>query len=318
MAKNTHLYFITILILYTFQITFAQAPFTTLVKEPVLLEKLDKGYVMYNVVEHLQAAKTNFTPKIAGEKYDGQMTYHSLLDDESDDVTESTNKVGFFKNSSLALNILSKSENRTSINAQVLFYKINILTPVDSKPKNYKYNIPVMIISKLSTSYDSISGSSALDVLDYEAAPVTLRIMPSWKISNNKTYKEQLLFGFYADTRGINVQNTNADDYSLEVVGSAGIGLTLTGNGEAGIYNQEGNYEKGNWLVSALFQGAIGDEDVIQKLFNTDKDYVTSFQAYFAFNISDSSKFNLKIGYQHFFKETISGTNNNFSIAIGM
>ena len=46
----------------------------------------------------------------------------------------------------------------------------------------------------------------------------------------NKTYKEQLLFGFYADARGINVQNSNANDYSLEVVGSAGIGFTLTGN----------------------------------------------------------------------------------------
>ena len=43
----------------------------------------------------------------------------------------------------------------------------------------------------------------------------------------------------------------------------------------------------------------------IQKLFNTEKDFVTAFQSYFAFKISDDSKFNLKIGYQHFFKETI-------------
>lgn len=300
-----------LIILFAPFVLFAQAPFTTLVKEPVLLEKQENGYVMYNIETHLKDAKTK-------DNYDAQLEYKTLLNNEGDDVIESTNKVGFFKNSSLALNMLSNSENRASINAQVLFYKINFLTPVDSKPKNYKYNIPVMIISKLSTSYDSISGSSALDVLDYEAAPVTLRIMPSWKISKNRTYKEQLLFGFYADARGINVQNTNADDYSLEVVGSAGIGFTLTGNGEAGIYNEEGNYEKGNWLVSAMFQGALGDKDVVQKLFNTDKDYVTSFQAYFAFNISDSSKFNLKIGYQHFFNETIAGTNNNFSIAIGM
>jgi len=302
-----------LIILFAPFILFAQAPFTTLVKEPLLLKKQDNRYIMYDIEANLKDVKVG----------DKEKVYNDLLNDESEndeseDVIESTNKVGFFKNSSLALSILSKSENRASINAQVLFYKINFLTPIDSKPQNYKYNIPVMIISKLSTSYDSISGSSALDVLDYEAAPVTLRIMPSWKISNNKNYKEQLLFGFYADARGINVQNTNADDYSLEVVGSAGVGFTFTGNGEAGIYNEEGNYEKGNWLVSAMFQGALGDEDVIQKLFNTNKDFVTSFQTYFAFNISDSSKFNLKIGYQHFFKETISGTNNNFSIAIGI
>lgn len=299
-------------------VAIAQAPFTTLVKEPVLLEKKDSGYIMYNIEKHLEDAKTNFVVAKEEDKFNPETSYIELLENNSDDVIESNNEVGFFKNSSLALNILNESENRASINAQVLFYKINILTPIDSMPQNYKYNIPVMVISKLSTSYDSLSGSSALDVLDYEAAPVTFRIMPSWKISKNNTYKEQLLFGFYADARGINVQNTNTNDYSLEVVGSTGIGFTLTGNGEAGMYNKEGDYEEGNWLVSAMFQGAIGDEDVIQKLFNTDKDYVTSFQAYFAFNISDSSKFNLKIGYQHFFKETIAGTNNNFSIAIGI
>ncbi|WP_222984204.1 hypothetical protein [Flagellimonas meishanensis] len=294
----------------------AQAPFTTLVKEPVLLKKLENGYEMYDIEEQLGKVKAAHKLKKEEVNFNIKKEYETILNE--DDVMEPTNEVGFFKNSSLALNILSNSENRASINSQVLFYKINILTPVDEKPKNYKYNIPMMIISKLSTSYDSISGSSALDVLDYEAAPVTLRIMPSWKISKNETFKEQVLFGFYADARGINVQNINADDYSVEVVGSAGIGFTFTGNGEAGIYNEEGNYEKGNWLVSAMLQGAVGDEDVIQRLFSTDKDYVTSFQAYFAFNISDTSKFNLKIGYQHFFQETIGGTNNNFSIAIGI
>lgn len=316
MYFKQHFYFTLILSFVTFCETSAQAPFTTLVKEPVLLKKLDNGFKMYDIEEQLKKAETKANK--AGEDYNDQTAYKNLLSKRGEDVKESTNKVGFFKNSSLALNIISNAENRASINSQVLFYKINVRTPVDSKPKNYKYNIPMMIISKLSTSYDSISGSSALDVLDYEAAPVTLRIMPSWKISKNETYKEQLLFGFYADARGINVQNTDADDYSLEVVGSAGIGFTLTGDGEAGIYNEEGNYEKGNWLVSAMLQGALGNEDIIQRLFNTDRDYVTSFQAYFAFNISDSSKFNLKIGYQHFFKETIAGTNNNFSIAIGI
>ena len=83
-------------------------------------------------------------------------------------------------------------------------------------------------------------------------------------------------------------------------------------------HDKQGNYEKGDWLVSAMLQGAVGDDDVIQKLFNTDKDFVTSFQSYFSFNIAEGSKFNLKIGYQHYFQETIAGTKNNFSIALGL
>lgn len=290
----------------------AQAPFTTLAKEPTHVKPKGEGYVMFDVV-----SKRAEEVSAEGDGFDISK-FSSDLSNEGVEPTEDKNEVGFFKDGSLALNILSDADTRASLNAQVLFYKINILTPVDPKKHNWRYNIPVMIISKLSTSYDSISGASAIDVLDYEAAPVTLRIMPSFKISENKTYKENLLFGFYADARGINVQNTETNDYDMEVVGSAGMGFTLTGHGEAGIYNSKGDYKKGDWLVSAMLQGAVGDKDVIQKLFKTDKDYVTSFQSYFAFNIGEESKFNLKIGYQHFFKETVGGTKNNFSIALGI
>lgn len=300
---------------------FAQAPFTTLVKLPVVVEENNGVYEMVDIESKLVSERNSFVAANSDqEKVAAKLViadaYQGIIDKEKNEETKNT--VGFFKNSSLALSVLDKAENRASISAQVVFYNIGIATPVETNPKNYRYNIPMMIIAKLSTSYDSISGTSAIDVLDYEAAPVTLRIMPSWKLNSNKKYKEQFLFGFYADARGINIQNSEADDYSLEIVGSAGVGFTVTGEGEAGIYNKEGNYEKGNWLVSAMFQGAIGDKKVIQKLFNTEKDYVTSFQTYFAFNISEESKFNLKIGYQHFFKETIAGTKNNFSIAIGI
>lgn len=291
----------------------AQAPFTTLAMEPTYIEKTGDGYKRFNIV---QSRKDEESSK--GAAFSETSFIQGIDNNANVQQTEDKNEVGFFKNSALALNILNNSESRASINAQVLFYKINILTPVEASKSNWRYNIPLMVISKLSTSYDSISGASAIDVLDYEAAPVTLRVMPSFKLSDNKAFKEELLFGFYADARGINIQNTETNDYDLEVVGSGGIGFTLTGHGEAGIYNTSGDYEKGEWLLSAMIQGAIGNEDVIQRLFNTDKKYVTSFQSYFSFNISENSKFNLKIGYQHYFQETIGGTKNNFSIALGI
>ncbi|APY06915.1 hypothetical protein BWZ20_00755 [Winogradskyella sp. J14-2] len=309
-----------ILVMFSFAAQ-AQAPFTTLAMEPTYVKATrtgsddsEKRYERVDIVKLIKAEKDK------GTLSSFSMTdfKEQIMDDADIEPTEDTNEVGFFKSSSLALNVLNNADSRASINAQVLFYKINFMTPVDSIASNWRYNLPVMIISKLSTSYDSISGASAIDVLDYEAAPVTLRIMPSFKISGNKKYKEELLFGIYADARGINVQNTETNDYDLEVVGSGGIGFTLTGHGEAGIYNKQGDYEKGEWLVSAMLQGAVGDADVIQKLFNTDKDFVTSFQSYFSFNIAEGSKFNLKIGYQHYFQETIAGTKNNFSIALGL
>jgi hypothetical protein len=175
-----------------------------------------------------------------------------------------------------------------------------------------------MRISKVSTSYDSIKGSNAIDVLDYEAAPVTLRIMPSWKVSGNKTYKEKVLFGFYADARGINMHYPETDSHQIEVIGSGGLGFTFQGDGETGFYNSEGEYQAGKWLLSLILQGSAGKNEVIQSLFKTEKDYVTSFQSYFTFRVSENNKFNLKISYQHYFQETISGSKNNFSIGIGM
>ncbi|WP_179317685.1 hypothetical protein [Winogradskyella undariae] len=285
----------------------AQAPFTTLAKEPNYIKTEGKKFIMYDIKKD--------------QLYKSLKTKDSILNTLKDigvePVKDSTD-VDFFKNSSLALSILNKADNRASVSAQVLFYKVKILTPIDNTTTNYNYNIPIMIISKLSTSYDSISSASAIDVLDYEAAPVTLRIMPSFKVSKNSFYKESLMIGFYADARGINLHNPVNNDYSLEIIGSGGVGFTFQGDGEAGFYNRQGEYEKGNWLFSAMLQAAIGDKQVIQSLFNTEQDYVTSFQSYFVFRIAENNKFNLKIGFQHLFQETLAGTKNNFSIALGL
>ena len=300
--------------------SYSQAPFTTLAAEPIYVKKDKDKYMKFDIEKYIDSIKV----KEKEEKKDDEAyvfnanTYvDSLLEEDDIEKTEAKEDVDFFKNNSLALSVLSSGDNRMSVNSQVVFYKINIFTPIDKVAK-YRYNIPMMIIAKLSTSYDSISGSNAIDVLDYEAAPVTLRIMPSFKISNNKTYKEKLLFGFYADVRGLNFHNTETNDYSIKVVGSGGIGFSFQGDGEAGFYNKEGEYEKGNWILSLIMQGAVGKKEIIQSLFNTEKDFVTSFQSYFMFKIAENNKFNLKVGFHHFFQETIAGTKNNFSIAIGM
>jgi hypothetical protein len=287
----------------------AQAPFTTLVKEARFVEKVTNidGKEVFKKVK----------------KIDSTFVFN-LLDIEKSALTENQkvetkkNDIDFFKNNSLSLTILNEGETRTSVSAQVIHYKLYVANPNEkNKYRINRYNIPLMLISKLSTSYDSINSSSSIDVLDYEAAPITLRIMPSWKKSF-KTYSDVIYYGFYTDLRGLNLYNTQTNEYDMEFIGSAGIGITYQGDGSAGTYNKNGEYSPGRYSVSAILQGATGKKEVIGKLFDTDKDFVGSFQSYFIFKVAEKSHLNIKIGYQYFFDRTIAGTKSNFSIALGI
>lgn len=281
----------------------AQAPFTTLVKEPRFLEKTqgidgkDK-FIQANDTEVKGFVDNpNLIPKInKSEKKD----------------------IDFFKNNSLSLSILDKGENRMSVSSQVLHYKLYVANPNEkNKYRINRFNIPLMLISKLSTSYDSINSSSSIDVLDYEAAPITLRIMPSFKKSF-LTYNDVIYYGFYVDLRGLNLYSSETNDYDIKVVGVGGIGLTYQGDGQAGTYNENGEYSPGRYSISVILQAATAKKEVIGKLFDTDKDVIGSLQSYFLFKVAEKSHLNIKVGYQYFFERTIAGTRSNFSIALGI
>lgn len=297
-AKLTLLFFIFI----SFNLL-AQAPFTTLVKEPRFLKE----------TESLDGT-TNYT------NVNDTSNIKSFIDNPgSQDFKKSEkNDIDFFKNNSLTLSILDKSENRMSISSQVIHYKLYVANPNEKNSYRInRYNIPLLLISKLSTSYDSINSSSAIDLLDYEAAPITLRIMPSFKKSF-ETFSDVIYYGFYTDLRGLNIYNPETNDYNIEVVGSGGIGITYQGDGQAGNYNEKGEYTPGRYSVSAILQGATGKKEILSKLYETDKEYVTSFQSYFIFKVAEKNQLSVKIGYQYFFDRTISGTRSNFSIALGI
>lgn len=284
----------------------AQTPFTTLVKEPRFLE-ISNGNRLLAVEEK----DTTELKKIGLNGSQDSIKVGAMKKSNKNDFD-------FFKSSAFSLNLLNKGETRASISSQVLHYKLYIANPTDENTYRLnRYNIPLMLISKLSTNYDSISASTAVDVLDYEAAPITIRIMPSIKKAF-KTYSDVFYFGFYTDLRGINLSNPESGTYDIEFVGSGGFGLTYQGDGMAGTYNPNGEYEAGRYSFSLIFQAATGKKEVISRLFNTENNYVTSIQGYFVFKISDKSNLNFKAGYQLFFQETIGGIKNNFSLALGM
>ena len=297
------------IVLLNFTFSNAQAPFTTMVKEARFVKKTTNidGKEVFKKVDKVDASD-----KV--EELDIEKS--TLTDDQK--VATKKNDIDFFKNNSLSLSILNKGENRMSVSAQVIHYKLYLANPNEkNKYRINRYNIPLMLISKLSTSYDSINATNSIDILDYEAAPITLRIMPSWK-KTFETYNDVIYYGFYTDLRGINLFNSETSDYDIEMVGSAGIGITYQGDGSAGTYNKNGEYSPGRYSVSVILQAATAKEEVIGRLFDTDKDFVTSFQSYFLFKVAEKSHLNIKIGYQYFIDRTIAGTKSNFSIALGI
>lgn len=288
--------------------SYGQAPFTTLVKEPRFLEKKMN---LDNTEKLVAITDSTVVKALLNKDNPALLTGKNIEESEK-------NNIDFFKNNGLTLNLIDKGENRLSVNSQVLHYKLYVANPNEkNKYRINRYNIPLMVITKLSSKYDSINASSSLDVLDYEAAPITIRLMPSFKKSFI-TYNDVFYYGFYVDVRGLNLHNPSENTYDMEFIGSGGFGLTYQGDGQAGTYNTNGEYAPGRYSISVIFQGAIGNKDVLSRLFETDKEYVTAIQSYFLFKVSDNSPLNIKIGYQYFFQNTIAGTKSNFSLTLGI
>lgn len=223
----------------------------------------------------------------------------------------------FFGNNSISASLLGRGETRLSAIAQVIHYKLYMANPNESNTfRHHRYNLPLFIITKLSTSYDSMNSSTAIDVLDYEGAPITIRAMPSWGIKLTN-YSDIFYLGFYTDLRGLNLLDPISNEYNIEVLGSGGFGFTYQADGKAGSYEPNGEYADGRYSISLMLQGAIGDNKVIRRLFKSTRDVVSSIQGYFLFSVKEDSPLNIKVGYQYFFDEMLSGDRTNFSIALG-
>lgn len=274
----------------------AQTPFTTIVNE------LIKGKKESNAKTFVDVSQEGTGESIA----------------EEDQTATEKVPLSFFNNNSLSVNLINTG-NRVSISSEVLHYKLYIANPDSSRiaSRTYRFNIPLLLISKLSTQYDSINSATSWDVLDYEAAPVTLRVMPSFKYKP-KGFMDVIYYGFYADLRGLNMYNNTTNKYDMEFVGSGGLGFTYEGDGEAGKYNEKGEYKPGKYSLSFIFQAATGKRELLKRLFDTDNDYVTALQTYFLFRVDKDSKFNIKAGFQYLFQDTLAGSKTNFSLAIGI
>src|SRR5690606_14344464 len=118
-----------------------------------------KGNVRLKMVVDKTIIKSYFTDPIFNkEKY-------THIDSVSNGLT-------FFKNNNLSLNLANKGENRLSLNSDLIHYKLYAGNPNDINDYRIrKYNIPLLLISKISSMSDTITKSSAYDILDYNGSP---------------------------------------------------------------------------------------------------------------------------------------------------
>ena len=172
----------------------------------------------------------------------------------------------------------------------------------------------MLLISKISSSNDSITKSSAYDVLDYNGSPITLRIMPSIK-TNFTTINDVIYFGVYSDLRGI---QTNSEKLNLDYIWSNGIGLTYQGDSEGAKVNENGDYVQGKYSLSLMYQFATGNSELISSLFDTENNMAKSIQGIFIIKLGNDNPLNLRVGYQHFITPLLNGSKSNFSIALGI
>ncbi len=285
--------------------TFSQTPFTTSILEP-------------RVVRQVNAPDTDEKRYAPVTEKQEIINVLSGNDEDTTKMESATQDVSFFSNSGLSLSLLNEGESRVSVNTQVLHYKLYVASPKDENTySKYRINIPLMLLSKLSTNYDSIRASSALDALDYQGSPVTLRVMPSVKLSF-KNYNDVLFLGAYADARVLNSYSIEQDKYYSDIIGSFGAGFTYQGDASASPYDQDMNYYDGKFSFSAMFQLATGKQEVISSMFNTTDKIAMSLQAFLIVKLFEKESLNLRIGYQQFFKSTINGTKTNISIALGI
>lgn len=292
-----------ILIMSIISVSYSQTPFTTLVKEPRLLEKKNSptGKVFYKAIYDTTTIKNYL---------------QSSLDSRSESYTESEKKeLLFFKNNNLSLNLANEGENRVSLNSEIIHYKLYVANPNENNTYRYnKFNVPLLLISKISTSNDSISKSSAYDLLDYNGSPLTIRIMPSIK-TNFSTVNDVIYFGLYSDLRGI---QTSSEKLNLSYIWSNGIGLTYQGDSEGAKVNENGDYVQGRYSLSLMYQVATANKELISSLFDTEKDSVSAIQGIFIIKLGNDNPINLRVGYQYFFTSILSGSKSNFSVALGI
>lgn len=291
-----------ILLLATFllivQFVQAQVPFTSLFKEKEYKKKyIPKDNSGLYSINYLKENEVVMKSSIAGS----ESNYKPL--------TELKDPALFFNHNYITGDLVG--DNLTAkVSSNILYYRLTIYEP---EKKDYRYTLPLFIVSKISSEYDSANTNTVGDVLDYDGSPITIRFMPSWEKTIGKSNK--LYYGLIFDYRGINIVDDELNNqYEHGFYTSAG--FTYSGKGSV---TQLGTAESkpGVWNFSLMLQAYMSRSEVIKELYDTTEDYALGIQGLFNFIVSEKNPMNLRFGFNYYFTDPMNVEKFGLKLSVG-
>jgi hypothetical protein len=217
----------------------------------------------------------------------------------------------FFGSNSISGDFIGAEQTVMRLSTNIVYYKLYFYT--DAKADK-SYHLPLFLISRLSSKYDSSNVSTATDALDYDGSPVSIRLMPSW--SKKVGDENQLYYGFIIDYRGLNLTDEFGKSKYRQGFYSA-VGLTYGGRG-SGQRVGTGEVTPGIWTFSLMLQCFLTDSDVIKEMYKSDEKYILSAQALFNFFAGKDNPLNIRAGAQYYFSDPLNAQKFSIKLGLGM
>lgn len=340
--KNIILYF---LLIVSFG-SYAQEPFSSIMIRKTKIKNQD-------FVDGTEYGSANFKKKPDVKK--SGIKFKDLPNKENPDSSDSNDKpttedqqVDLEKedkptnlNDSTLIDIFSSSSSGIDLGADIavprvkigfVYYKLGIYTSKEkTKEKtdsdgnkgikvipSKTFFLPLFFFSRITTDYDTLTSAPSIDGIDFDGAPITLRLMPSFNVKIGQ--ENSLYTGLIMDYRGLNVVDENGSRFEHGMY--LATGFRYTGQGMA--YTSMADDEiKGKWSLSVIGSTFISKCETIDYLFDVDENQanVTSVQVFLSFKVLDkkNAHVNLNASFQRSFNDFAgNNTGDIFKISIGM
>ncbi len=148
-----------------------------------------------------------------------------------------------------------------TISSNLIRYRLGIFTSADGS----HYYLPLFLISKLASNYDSSNHTSSVDATNYEGSPLTVRLMPSWKFQVGRD--NALFVGAIADFRAVIFRDSTSEITNIGTGFYGAVGVRYGGLGD--VRTGDGTTVQGDWSLSLLAYTAVASGN-LQRMITAD------------------------------------------------
>jgi len=219
--------------------------------------------------------------------------------------------VGLFANGQDVSNSLA-----ANISLNVIQYRLGIYSYAKSGTTDtVRVYLPLMILSKLSTNYDSSRISTLEDLSSFSGSPFTFRIMPSysWTVGLDNSFT----VGHVSDMRGFIYRDSTDKDFRISFSYYGSIGAKYMGRGE--VRDEDGQSYQGNWSVSLLVYTLILDNKIRDLMVSEPGRASWGLEGMFKFMTSESklTRFNIYASVKYDANPSRNGSPWSFKFTVG-